>query len=138
MQLHIFTIDEATQALPGLTTVIEQVRSRRDALIRVLVELEGLRSRQAEQGSDPTLREALHTCKREVDRLRGELAQLNAGVREMGVVVRDYDEGLIDFPAIIDGQPAYLCWRAGEEKVGFWHGPDEGFSGRRPLRKAST
>lgn len=138
MQFQIFTLDEATQALPVLTSMIDQVRARRHELIRVLVDLDELHARQAQQGHTIELMQRMQARKTEVDRLRKELAALNHSVRDMGVVVRDYDEGLADFPAIIDGQPGYLCWKAGEDEISFWHGPEEGFAGRRPLRKAST
>ena len=49
------------------------------------------------------------------------------------VVVRDIDRGLIDFPAIRDGEEIYLCWLLDEDEIGFWHEPDAGFAGRRPL-----
>jgi hypothetical protein len=50
------------------------------------------------------------------------------------VVVRDAERGLVDFPALRDGEEVYLCWQVGESEVGFWHEPDAGFTGRRPLR----
>jgi hypothetical protein len=49
------------------------------------------------------------------------------------VELRDIATGLVDFPAELEGGPAYLCWRLGEETVGHWHRPDEGFAGRHPL-----
>jgi len=50
-----------------------------------------------------------------------------------GIILRDAETGLIDFPSERDGQEIFLCWRLGEERVGFWHGPESGFTGRRPL-----
>jgi hypothetical protein len=49
------------------------------------------------------------------------------------IVLRDVERGLIDFPAIRDGQEIYLCWLLDEDEIGFWHEPDAGFAGRRPL-----
>ena len=51
----------------------------------------------------------------------------------IGVLVKDLDSGLVDFPALHDGEEVLLCWRAGEDEVAFWHGADEGFAGRKPL-----
>jgi hypothetical protein len=51
----------------------------------------------------------------------------------LDIVVRDVDQGLIDFPALRDGDEVYLCWVLGEPEVGFWHGLDAGFVGRQPL-----
>ena len=52
---------------------------------------------------------------------------------QAGIVVRDIQQGLADFPAERDGQEIYLCWRTGEESVDFWHGTDTGFANRQPL-----
>ena len=51
----------------------------------------------------------------------------------MDIVLRDADRGLVDFPSIRDGEEVYLCWQAGEPRVAWWHDPDAGFPGRRPL-----
>jgi hypothetical protein len=74
-----------------------------------------------------------------VRKLRAELRQaaddLTAALDVFaghGVQVKDPDTGLIDFPAEIDGEPALLCWRVGEERIEFWHTLDGGFAGRRP------
>ncbi|HYX84959.1 MAG TPA: DUF2203 domain-containing protein [Gaiellales bacterium] len=79
-------------------------------------------------------------AKPEVRELRAELEQAHAELGEIvqrftdqGVQVKDIDSGLIDFPAEIDGEPALLCWRVGEERIEFWHTLDGGFAGRRPL-----
>ena len=54
-------------------------------------------------------------------------------LRELEVVLRDLDRGLLDFPSLRDGREVYLCWQEGEDGIGFWHEPDAGFGGRRPL-----
>lgn len=62
--------------------------------------------------------------------LRGALAEL----QEMEVVVRDLDRGLVDFPAVIDGDEVYLCWVESEEDdITAWHGLDDGYAGREPI-----
>ena len=48
-------------------------------------------------------------------------------------MVRDIDRGLIDFPAILDGREAYLCWELGEAGIGYWHDLEAGYGGRQPL-----
>ena len=50
-----------------------------------------------------------------------------------GAIVKDLDEGLVDFPARREGEEILLCWRLGEDDVAFWHGLEEGFAGRRPI-----
>jgi hypothetical protein len=62
--------------------------------------------------------------------------ELQNGIAEFdraGIVLRDLDTGLIDFPSIRDGQEIYLCWIDGEDDIEFWHDLDAGFAGREPL-----
>lgn len=54
-------------------------------------------------------------------------------IHRRGIVVRDREATLFDFPAVIDNIPAYLCWSIDEDQIGFWHFADQGFSGRQPL-----
>jgi hypothetical protein len=66
--------------------------------------------------------DALDTLRREVESITGR-----------GIVLRDPETGLVDFPAVVEGQDVFLCWRLGEDRVAYWHGPEGGFAGRRPL-----
>ncbi|MGI9021106.1 MAG: DUF2203 domain-containing protein [Solirubrobacterales bacterium] len=62
-------------------------------------------------------------------RVRELLTRFN----ELGIVIRDIDRGLIDFPAIVDDDEVYLCWHVGEDGISFWHPLDGGFAERQPL-----
>ena len=64
-----------------------------------------------------------------VDEVRALLEFLNAH----DVVLRDIDTGLVDFPTVRDGEPAWLCWRLDDPDLAFWHTTREGFASRRPL-----
>jgi hypothetical protein len=66
--------------------------------------------------------EALRALRKDVEQVLG-----------LGVILRDPETGLIDFPARREGHDAFLCWRLGEERVMFWHSTDTGFGGRKPL-----
>lgn len=69
---------------------------------------------------------------RELERLVEVLKTLES----LGVIVKGIDQGLIDFPHIREnGEEVYLCFRAGETEIAFWHGLEAGFAGRRPLRE---
>jgi hypothetical protein len=50
-----------------------------------------------------------------------------------GCLIKDLDVGLLDFPAVIDNQEVYLCWKLGEDRIRYYHKQDEGFAGRKPL-----
>jgi hypothetical protein len=54
-------------------------------------------------------------------------------LEDLGLRVRDIDTGLVDFPARRFGSTVYLCWRYGESDIEYWHGPNEGFTGRKSL-----
>jgi hypothetical protein len=54
-------------------------------------------------------------------------------LEHLGVLVKDLDRGLVDFPALREGEEVLLCWEVGEDEVAFWHGIEEGFAGRKPL-----
>ena len=74
--------------------------------------------------------------KLERENLVGGIRQALSDLQETGCVVKDLDIGLVDFPSIVNDEPVYLCWRLGEERIGFWHRADEGFAGRKPLDDA--
>jgi hypothetical protein len=68
-----------------------------------------------------------------VEASHSELNEIVGRFTAEGVQVKDMDRGLIDFPADVDGQDALLCWHVGEERIAFWHSPEDGFAGRKPL-----
>jgi len=69
--------------------------------------------------------------RREVSAAR--LKSIVQQVQELGCVIKDLDMGLIDFPTEFGGSEVYLCWKLGEDGIGFWHGVDEGFRGRKAI-----
>lgn len=71
------------------------------------------------------------TLHREYERV---IERLNAYVdelRDVGVELKDYEQGLVDFPALHEGREVYLCWKRGETEIVAWHEVNAGFSGRR-------
>ncbi len=54
-------------------------------------------------------------------------------LESLGVVVRDLENGLVDFPTVRDGEPAWLCWQLADPELAYWHTTREGFASRRPL-----
>ncbi len=62
-----------------------------------------------------------------------ELRTVLGELQERDIVLRDLDRGLVDFPSLREGEEIYLCWEEGEPEIGFWHEPETGFAGRRPL-----
>jgi hypothetical protein len=52
---------------------------------------------------------------------------------ELGVILKDPDVGLLDFVSEREGEIVLLCWHVGEDEVGWWHSPQDGFAGRKPI-----
>ncbi|HEY1277269.1 MAG TPA: DUF2203 domain-containing protein [Thermoleophilaceae bacterium] len=119
-----YTLEEATTALPRVVELLARMRSARERL--------GDReAREALSEAGPT--NGGGTPGRTVSEAFLELRESMLELREREIVLRDLDRGLIDFPALRDGREVYLCWEEGEQEIGFWHEPDAGFAGRRPL-----
>jgi hypothetical protein len=55
-------------------------------------------------------------------------------IQELGVLIKDVNTGLLDFPSLREGRQVYLCWRYGEEDIRYWHDVDAGFAGRQPIQ----
>ena len=71
---------------------------------------------------------------RELDLTIKELMQSIAELEDLGIIIRDIDAGLVDFPADKFGDKVFLCWKYGESEIEYWHGISEGFGGRKPLK----
>lgn len=120
-----FTIEEARALLPELRRILQEAQQRRDAVQRADAELGELlqRSKGDLGGKRPTA-------------LLMDMLQLNTQLRRvqgMGIQVKDFDRGLLDFPHIRDGQEVFLCWELDEDDIEFWHDLDDGFAGRERL-----
>ena len=117
-----YTLEEADAALPGLREALPRIRDARRTVFDA-----GRRIRAAAAGDGGGADAGPYLDSLKV--LRVEMERLAEG----SIVLRDADTGLVDFPAERDGREVFLCWKLGEDQVGFWHDPDAGFTGRRPL-----
>ena len=121
-----YTIAEATAARDWVAARVGWIRDARARLVAL-----GPRVGDALQALDP---DAGGTYPgRDVARSLVELSRAVGELEAVEIVLRDVDRGLIDFPSLRDGVEVYLCWLVDETKIGFWHEPDAGFAGRRPL-----
>jgi hypothetical protein len=119
-----YTLDEASAMLPW---VAERLAAMRDAHARLTDE----EAREALAGGAPG-----NGGGRPGRQVGEAFVELQAGLGALSareIVLRDLERGLIDFPAVRDGEEVYLCWIDGEPEIGFWHGLDAGYAGRRPL-----
>ena len=132
MEQRYFTVDEANDALGEVRPLTEELVGHRRALVELQERQSALTTRIAGNGGNVEPHE-LEEVQELLDEEVAGIARCVARIHEAGALVKDLDAGLVDFPATRDGQDVLLCWRLGESEIGFWHGVDEGFSGRKPL-----
>jgi hypothetical protein len=124
-----YGLDDATQRLTEVRPILEALRDDARRLRRARDELLGLRRSNGAPGAAAAAEQHEHAVVAIAERMRNSVAQLEA----WNVELRDIETGLIDFPALANGRPIWLCWRFGEDGIGWWHDVNVGFAGRRPL-----
>ena len=132
MAPRTFTVGEANAALADVRPLAAALVERAAALRRAQAAQGELSLHIAGNGGDITPSE-LAEAEEAVQRAARAVATAIGALTALGVEVKDADTGLLDFPAVHEGRPVLLCWRLGEDEVGFWHGPEDGYAGRRPL-----
>ena len=132
MEQRYFTAEEANEALVEVRPLTEELVGHRRALVELQERQSALTARIAGNGGNVEPHE-LEEVQEQLDEEVAGIARCVARIHEVGALVKDLDDGLVDFPATRDGRDVLLCWRLGEDEIGFWHGLDEGFSGRKPL-----
>lgn len=132
MHNRIFTPEEANAALERVRPLAERMVERRAELLAAHARRAELAAKVAGNGGGipPDLVAGLD---RAIETAAADLRDAVERLHEEGVLVKDVDSGLLDFPSVRDGEEVLLCWRLGEPEVGFWHGLEEGFAGRKPL-----
>ena len=132
-----YSVDEANALVPDVAVLIARLREQRDELVGLR---DAYRDREGDvvgdviAGSDagdddPELRRLRLRMRGIVDQMQADVAWLV----ERSIELRDIPTGLLDFPALAGGRPVWLCWRLGEDAVGYWHPHDRGYDSRRPL-----
>ena len=121
----LFTVEEANDLLPKLKELLADVSVRRDAMREKAPHLEPILRAAGSNGGGRVGSEY------GVEAYRLYLAI--EAIREFGVLLKDLDTGLLDFPHERDGRVVFLCWHPPEESVEFWHDIEAGFPGRQPL-----
>ncbi|MHC5062896.1 MAG: DUF2203 family protein [Planctomycetota bacterium] len=115
MPPRIFTPSEANRTLPLVRRIVEDIL-KRGAELRKLRDLG-----RPSQEQDDRLAEIAH----EIQDLLHELKSIGCEYKDWG-----FDQGLVDFPSIINGEMVYLCWRSDESELGWYHGLHSGYAGR--------
>ena len=125
--MKLFSLEEANALLPTVRAIVASIQRTHS---RVLSYREAAKhaAEGAELGGG-----GMPGGGRYVARL-AELSSLTGQLDVLGVQLKDYNRGLIDFPSLRDGRVVLLCWQLGEgEQLEWWHDVDTGFAGRQPL-----
>ena len=125
MEERIFTLAEAQSLLPRLRIVLAEIGQEWERIGKLNPEIQKARDSAPLDGYSKFGVDYVESVSR--------LMSLIQQIRDLGVLLKDVEKGLCDFPYIKDGRTVYLCWQLGEESIQYWHDVETGFAGREPL-----
>lgn len=126
--MKIFTIEEANDLLPVIRPMLEEIQRRyaANALIRESVKSAATAAHDFGGGGLEGGTNYVKSLYR--------IGKITTELNDLGVQLKDYSRGLIDFPSMRKGEMILLCWQLGEpERIEWWHEMETGFAGRKPL-----
>jgi hypothetical protein len=130
---RLFTFDEAVRLLPRVREALRQAMDLRLEHQQAEEEIGAAQQRIAMLGGALVDSRGFIQVRARREASMMQLQQTLDSIHELGCLVKDLDTGLVDFPALHRGREVYLCWRLGEAEIGWWHGTEEGFAGRKPI-----
>jgi hypothetical protein len=128
----LFTAAEANAMLPLVRAIVNDIVSRAKNLRERKDRIDRIRTSKATASGDIYAAE-ISQAEQELEREQNQLLECQAELTELGIELKDYFTGLIDFPSRMDDRIVYLCWRLGEPSVAHWHELNAGFAGRQKL-----
>ncbi|HLJ89246.1 MAG TPA: DUF2203 domain-containing protein [Candidatus Angelobacter sp.] len=132
-KMKTFTLDEAHALLPVLESLLRRAMQGKQFVEQEQKKLQDLNHRIFLSGGLLVDVPKAAGRKAKIDKTLQETKDAVAEIEAIGVQIKDLDIGLLDFPCIVEDQIVLLCWKAGEEKIQYWHGVEEGFRGRKPI-----
>jgi len=122
---RVFTLSEANRLIPQLNSKLTSIQQAKAVLSRTKEDIKKANT-QAEYGGGSAVGHLYILGLQQVS------TNLRA-IQELGILVKDLDLGLCDFPHLLDGRVVYLCWKLGEQEVRWWHETTTGYKDRYPL-----
>jgi hypothetical protein len=122
---RLFTPEEANDLLEEVRPLVASLLAAREQVVRLQPSLEPVLEKAVGNGGGQAAGEALEL----LHQIRRTIEEINSH----GILVKDIQLGLLDFPSEREGRVVFLCWRHGEPKVGHWHEVDSGYASRQPL-----
>jgi hypothetical protein len=128
-----FTLGEAQTLLPVVEALLRKAQAAGFRAGELELEMQQLSHRIFMSGG--MFVDVAVAARRRAEREKSvqEAKDTLAEIEEIGVQVKDLEQGLLDFPCVLDGRTVLLCWKLGEKEIGYWHAPEDGFEGRKPL-----
>lgn len=120
-----FTLPEANETLNSIRPLVDEIQEIRQEILRNQPEAWPAIEKSAGNGGN----RALSNMVKDFEKLDTLVHQ----IQDLGVLIKDINLGLLDFPALRDGREVYLCWQYGEGEIAFWHEVETGFAGRQPI-----
>jgi hypothetical protein len=132
---RFFTLTEARAALPVVGRSLREAVQAKAHYLEAEKTIHDLGQRIMMLGGVNVDTAVAEAWKTQYDSNAQTLKTVMERIEDLGVLVKDLDIGLVDFPTLFRGEEVYLCWRMDESDIDHWHGVNEGFSGRRPIDK---
>jgi hypothetical protein len=130
---RIFSLRDAERLRTEIEPILIDAIEARRKLNEIDEELGKLAERAQQSGGLLVAHDKAARQRLEHNRLAEAIQSALEKIHATGCVVKDLEVGLLDFPARINGEAVYLCWRLGEDRIRFYHAQDEGFAGRKPI-----
>ncbi|MGC2235744.1 MAG: DUF2203 domain-containing protein [Pyrinomonadaceae bacterium] len=128
--MKLFTINEANELLPIIRPKLEQIKANYDGLAIYRESAKAAATAAAESGGGGMESGTIYV------KLLYDIGKLTTELHDLGIELKDYTRGLIDFPSMREDRVVLLCWQLGEgDEIEWWHEPEAGFMGRQPLWK---
>jgi hypothetical protein len=132
-----YSVAEANATLPLLRAILRDITN----LARDLHERHERLARLQQPGRGApadAYREEVEQIQADFERDQERMHEYEQEIKGLGIELKDYFTGLVDFPCWMDNREVYLCWRLGEPEVAHWHELEAGFAGRRKLMAADA
>ena len=120
-----FTLTQANETLNAIRPLMEEIQAIRQKVLASQPEVWSALEKSVGNGGNRTLSLLIEDFEK--------LDALVHSILDLGVLIKDINTGLLDFPALRDGREVYLCWQYGEGEIAFWHEVDAGYAGRQPI-----
>ncbi len=132
METKYFTREQANAWIPYVQEELTKIQALKKQFTEKMIALRKMKESRDSSGSSLE-KDPYFMYEADIEFTQLEAKNLIQGFRQKGIELKDIDQGLIDFPSIIDGEQVLLCWKQGETEISYYHSRHEGYAGRKPI-----